>query len=111
MYTDLYKQLRLLPGSIVTDDGELAWNAETIQHVLQLTAKNNWIILGGDVLTKTKKYTYDNWHFEVNPHCSLKHNVKASVDKCAQYVSGYVKAHGDNFLFVPVISNAFVGGN
>lgn len=111
MYTNLYAQLRSLLGGGVTNGGELAWEPQKIQHILKLAIENNWVILGGDVLTKTQKYTYDNWYFEVNPQCSLKHNVKASVDKCAQYVFDYVRAHGDNFLFVLVISNNFAGGN
>ena len=111
MHIDWYNKLALLPGGIVTDGGELAWQPEMIQPVLQLVNDNNWIILGGDVLTKSQRHTYDNWYFEVNTQCSLKYNVKASIDQCAQYVSEYIKAHGNDFLFVFVISNDYADGN
>lgn len=111
MQENIYVQLHRLLGGVLTESGELAWTSKQIPSIMELTLENDWIILGGDVLTSAQRYAYDNWYYEPNEEKSLEFNVRASILECSQYVSIYVDKNGDDFLFVIVISNTYVSGH
>ncbi len=47
--------------------GEVAWSSVDVFSVIDLLSKNNFVILGGDVMSKENDklvYTYCNWNTE-----------------------------------------------
>lgn len=110
MHEKLKMYLSNVPNSIKTDWGGIAWPPESIPAILELAKKNNWIVLGGDVLTMEGTHTCDNWYFNPAPERPLMVNVKASIESCLQYVLQYVDRNGEEFLFSLTISDAYIGG-
>lgn len=89
---------------IVTPQGEIAWKAENIPNIVEIARKYNRIILGGDVLTVSGEYTYDNWFYNRDGNVSKQTNVEQSIDKCLQYIGNYLQRNGSEFLFVMVFA-------
>lgn len=110
MHEQLKANIRSIPDGIETPWGETAWPETAIPAILEAALNNNWIILGGDVLTSKLVHTYDNWYFNPVAWDTLKNNVIASIEKCSQYISEYTKRIGSDFYYVLVISDAYSGG-
>lgn len=81
---------------------ELAWKIDDAIAVLRCIAKNNMVVLGGDVLDANKKHTYDNWYYNYNFACSLLENVEKSVEKATEYISKYIAYNGSDYYIVLV---------
>ena len=105
MSTINYSQL---PYSIVTSNGQVVWRLSDLPLLMDYVKENKWIILGGDVLTCSGNYTYDNWHYNPNCYLSLTQNVHQSVAVCLDYVTNYTDRNGSNFLFSLVLSDTFL---
>lgn len=110
MHERIIEYLHHIPYSVETPWREMAWPIKSIPCILDMVLRNNWIILGGDVLTLECKYTYDNWYYNPDPQKSLEQNVKHSIAVCSHYTSQYISTNGDSFLFTVVISDAYIGG-
>jgi hypothetical protein len=110
MYEKLNESMNDVSGGVVNRWGEIVWPVTSVPEILELALTNNWIVLGGDILTLEQEYTHDNWYFTPNPQKPLSDNVQASVEKCRQFISQYVNKNGDKFLFVFSISNSFIEG-
>lgn len=110
MYIPVNERLNCLIGGIKITPEEIAFPVQAIPQVLDLVLENQWIILGGDVLTSELKHTYDSWYYLPDANISLTANVKQSVEKCKRYISEYGKRNGEDFLYAFTISNSFVEG-
>lgn len=99
-----------LPNSIITPDGKYAWVASDLPFLMDYIIENKWIILGGDVLTYSGNYTYDNWYYNPKHSLSVTQNMHQSIAVCLNYVTNYTNRNGSNFLFLPVISNSYCSG-
>ena len=97
-----------LPNSTITPNGKVAWSAPDLLLLKDYVIDNQWIILGGDVLTCSGEYTYDNWYYTPKHSLNLTENIHQSVTVCLDYVSEYTKRNGENFLFSLVLSNSFL---
>ena len=97
-----------LPNSKITLNGQFAWRASDLPLLMDYVIQNKWIVLGGDVLTYSGNYTYDNWYY--NPECSLSitQNVHQSVAVCLDYVANYTNRNGSDFLYSLVLSDSFL---
>ena len=91
-------------------NGEIAWHSDAIPGLMQLALEHRWIVLGGDVLTLSKEYTYDNWFYEPHHQCSLLQNVQESIQSCEEFINKYIAANGPNYIFVVVFSDSFLDG-
>ena len=110
MYISVNERLKYLTGSVKITPEEIAFPIQAIPRVLDLVVENQWIFLGGDVLTPELKYTYDNWYYSPDANISLSANVKQSIEKCKRYISEYGKRNGDDFLYTFTIANSYVEG-
>ena len=99
-----------LVGSILLPDGTYAWDIHSIQSVLHKAQENNWIVLGGDVLTIEGHYTYDSWYYSPEPNTGVAHNVELSIVECKKYIHEYVENHGERYLFSVALSDSYVSG-
>ena len=79
---------------------ELAWSYPFIISLLNDLSQDRIKVLGGDVLTKTKKETFihtgDNWNYEENNSI----DNKGSIDYAINYIKNYVKKNGEDYFFV-----------
>lgn len=98
-----------LHGYVSTDYG-LAWPASSLPTIFNLVNENNWIILGGEVITKNHKHTWDGWSYNPPWNFPLTKNVANSIEKSTSYINTYIQENGDNFLFILTISDAYVAG-
>ena len=110
MNEKLREHLNNIPCGVNTPWGETAWPAKSMPYIRDLALANEWIILGGDVLTLECKHTYDNWYYSVDPQTSLADNVKCSIEKCRQYIDHYIYTNGEDFLFTISMSDAYIDG-
>lgn len=110
MYEILNNFLDSHPGSIKTPTGKIAWSTQDLPRILDIVSANQWIVLGGDILTLAFEYTCDNWYYIPNANLSLSENVSHSVQKSRQYLSEYCRRNGNNFLCVLTISNSYIEG-
>ena len=103
----------LLQKSYQTVCGELAWRVSDVPCLLEHAARENLVILGGDVVTLQGVYTYDNWYYEVSNLQSVKTAVHGSIATARKYVHDYVQKNGNEFLFVLVMQKLLgvVDGN
>ncbi len=103
----------LLQKSYRTACGELAWWASDVPCLLEYAAKENLVILGGDVVTLQGVYTYDNWYYEVTNLQSVKTAIHGSIATAGKYVNDYVQRNGNEFLFVLVVQKllGIINGN
>lgn len=106
----LLSQAHKSMNGVVTDNGELAWTAQQTYEIMKLVEDKQWVVLGGDVLTRQFEYTCENWFFQPNHYTTLAQNVDESIFRCCQYISNFVKKNGDGFLFLLTISDAFIHG-
>ena len=97
-----------LPTPITSPSGEFAWDISGIYKITDYAKKNCWIILGGDVLTKDGKYTYDSWYYKVNTGLSVKQNVDLSIQNCLEYIHQYSERNGNMFYYVPVLTDSYI---
>ena len=109
MYEIMNNELSQIEGAIHTCNNERAWPAKAIPHILELALKNNWIVLGGEVITLAGKYTYDSWFYDPIRQYSLEDNVLRSISVCSEYISDYIREHGDSYYFSVSISNTYAG--
>lgn len=98
-----------LPNAKIINESTFAWTSKDLQLVVNIVKENNWIILGGDVITFQGVYTYDSWHYSPKANVSLTENVSLSVKQCVDYIRRFEAATGKEYLYSLVISNAFVG--
>lgn len=110
MYIEINDRLKDLTGGIAISPKKTAFPISAIPQVFDLALENQWIILGGDVLTPEFKATYDNWFYEPDKKRSLVWNAKQSIEESMRYISAYVKRNGENFLFIFTISNTYIEG-
>ena len=110
MYIEINDRLKDLTGGIAISPKKTAFPIPAIPQVFGLVLENQWIILGGDVLTPKLKPTYDNWFYEPDKKRSLVWNAKQSIEESMRYISAYVKRNGENFWFVFTISNTYIEG-
>ena len=89
---------------VVSVQGEIAWKLESIPYIVDMARKYNRIILGGDVLTASGKYTYDNWYYVQESNAPRQTNVERSINKCLQYINNYLQKHGEQFAFIIVFA-------
>ncbi len=103
----------LLQKSYQTVSGELAWRVSDVPCLLEHAARENLVILGGDVVTLQGVYAYDNWYYEVSNLQSVKTAVHGSIATARKYVHDYVQKNGNEFLFVLVMQKLLgvVDGN
>lgn len=109
MYDHIIKELSRIEGWIITRSNDMAWPLGAIPQILEIASSNQWIVLGGDVVTPSGKYTYDSWFYDPIWRDSLEVNVSQSVSSCLEYVSNYVKENGEAFYFTFSISDTHVG--
>ena len=100
-----------LPNSKVTPSGQIVWSASDLLLVMDYVKEHGWIILGGDVLTCSGNYTYDNWYYSPQQFLDLAQNIDQSITVCLNYVDEYTKRNGNDFLFSLTLSNSFLNGN
>ena len=98
------------PNSIMTPDGQLAWKASGLPSVMEILMSNQWLVLGGDVLTIQGNYTHDSWFYDPIPSISLLENIQNSIKVMMEYVNKYILLNGDDYLFSLVLSDAFISG-
>ena len=110
MYESINDYLANIEGAIRISNDETAFPMKTVQKVFDTISKKQWIILGGDVLTLEFEYTYDNWYYEPDSKTSLLDNVLKSIRKSDQYISNYMKVHGDHHWVVFTISCSYIEG-
>lgn len=94
-----------LPKPIVAPGGECAWDITGIIGITKQAKDNNWIILGGDVITAEGKYNWDSWYYQIDKGLSVRQNVELSIQKCLSYVNQYIARNGCMFYFVPVLTH------
>ena len=82
--------------------GELAWNYSDIVSIMKMLYKNEFVILGGDVINNDLSYTYDNWYYDYNYSLSYEENVKLGFNRSIEYVRNYHVKFGDMFYYVIV---------
>ncbi|MFA6260973.1 MAG: Imm40 family immunity protein [Bacteroidia bacterium] len=78
---------------------EYAWPSDLVIQLIKLTAKNNLLILGGDVLVMKKgipSYTGDSWTYQEN-------DVVEGENKSLDYIKRYIDINGPDFLFAIVV--------
>ncbi len=85
--------------------GEYAFTYDVIPEVIRIIRDHNWIILGGDVLNREGKHTYDNWFYEPDPTKTLEYNVMLSIQETEQYIGELEKKNGKVFQYVFVITD------
>lgn len=100
-----------LPGAIAVENIGYAWEPKNVLKITELAAEKSWMVLGGDILTLTKNFTYDNWYFIPDPFAGVGENVNRSIQKCLLYIEEYGRNHGENVLVALVLSDAYVGTN
>ena len=88
---------------VQTDMGEYAWGYSDYPAILTFIQKNEFILLGGDILTMDLKYTYDNWYY--NPDLTKSHfeNVWQSLAVAEEYLNRYHQLNGAEFYIVFVL--------
>ena len=86
----------------MTSQGEMAWKPENVPDITEIARKYNRIILGGDILTTSGKYTYDSWYYIQDCNISKKANVNQSIDKCLRYINNYIKRNGNQVVVIIV---------
>ena len=104
------RELKKIKSGIQTSGNEIAFKFSALPSVLKIVAHNQWVILGGDVLTQEKMYTYDNWYYKPDLNKPLSENVICSIQKASTYISDYVCKHGEAYLFLFVLSDTYVDG-
>ena len=85
----------------VTVTNEYAWKYKDATEVINTLRENEYVILGGDVLSKNFEYTYDNWFFE-NNNLSRDKTIIESAKKALQYIEWYNSRFGDGFYYIIV---------
>ena len=88
---------------IQTGSGEYAWRYSDYAVILNYFQKNSLIVLGGDVLTKDMKYSYDNWYYNPDPEKTMHENVRQSAAVAEAYLRGYQDRHGAEFYLIFVV--------
>jgi hypothetical protein len=84
---------------------EYGWSYPEIIQVLKILSENEYVILGGDVITTKAdrlKHTYDSWYYNVDPTLKKDTNINASLNKAVEYIQWYQQKLGEGFLYVPV---------
>ena len=89
--------------SIAISDAETAWRIQDANLVLEYLQDQRKIVLGGDILDKQGKYTYDSWYYNVDSNKNLQFNVEYSYRTSTEYISNYMKANGSAFYVVFVV--------
>ena len=98
-----------IPNARKISEYTYAWASKDIPMVMDIAKENNWIILGGDVLTLQGSYTYDSWYYAPQNNVDITENVSRSVKQCVDYIQKYETLMGKQYLYSLAISNAFVG--
>lgn len=98
------------PNAILLDNGMYAFHFSAISTIMDYCLRNNWIVLGGDILTSTAEYTYDSWFFSPKQEFNQKHNVTLSILKCQDYINWYQNKYGDCYLCSLVLSDTYLSG-
>lgn len=93
----------MLPNHIRTSWGEQAWSAKDIFLVLKYHKENQFIILGGDVLTPELIHNYASWFYNVNPKLSKEENVQQSYEVARRYLERYTGQFGYDDYVVLVV--------
>ena len=109
MHNTLKEVLDSIPFLIKTDLGEYACTAQNIPLFVKEVVKHSWIILGGDVLNLDQTPTCDNWYYNPIRNISVQENIRLSAECCLRYSDDYSKKYGNDYLYVLVISDTFVG--
>jgi hypothetical protein len=81
---------------------DFAWKYDDINQILDILLSNKIGIIGGDVLDKEFKYTYDNWSIE-KTEVAGENFVMFSIEKTKKYIENYIKNNGKDFYFVIVL--------
>lgn len=92
---------------------EVCWHYENVKDIIYYLAKNDCVILGGDILIKKDNkfaYTHENWFIEKKPYESYKKYIERSRDKSIKYIDEYTMANGTDFYFVIVYEELEDGG-
>ena len=110
MYISTNSFLSNLIGGVRVSSEETAFPPQMVSQIFNMVAKNQWIILGGDVVTCDLKHTYDNWYYEPIRDLPLFENTKQSIAKSDQYISEYREKNGDKYLYIFTISSSYVDG-
>ena len=110
MHEGLREMLNHMPDVIKTEQGEYACLASNVPAVVNRAINHGWIILGGDVLNPDQSYTYENWYYNPNPRKSLGENIVIAAQICSNYVADYSSKYGDEYLYVLVFSDSYIGG-
>lgn len=96
--------LELEEKSIVLHTNEKAWRYDDALQLIEYAYSNSILVLGGDVLTTGREYTYDNWYYEFVKGHSLSEHTKKSCDLARAYIDAYCGRNGWDYLFVLVLS-------
>lgn len=82
---------------------ETAWRIEDAVLVLEYFRSNNKIVLGGDILTKNLKHTYDSWYYNVESNQLPKFSIDNSIKMASDYIAEYVRVNGNAFYVIFVV--------
>jgi len=114
----LPKQLQIR-ATVLTDLGieNLAWSGQDALDVITNLKKEDWAILGGDVLQwkddgQHIELTYDNWYLDKIPEWSWHEYVVRSYEHTRRYILAYLEANkekGIAFSFVVASLEQFDG--
>ncbi len=91
--------------SVYFSVAETAWSMEDALLVLEYLQGLQKVVLGGDILTKTLEYTYDNWYYEPKPQKDVLFNSKHSIRWAQKYLTRYIKRNGSGYYVVFVVEN------
>lgn len=91
--------------SVYFSVAETAWHMEDALLVLEYLQGLQKVVLGGDILTKTLEYTYDNWYYEPKPQKNVLFNSKHSIRWAQKYLTRYSKRNGCGYYVVFVVEN------
>ena len=90
-------------SSVPFSNSEVAWRIEDAISGLQYFKDSERIVLGGDVLTTSLKYTYDNWYYNPVLDQSLRLNIDQSVEVASKYILEYLRRNGTGYFIVFVV--------
>lgn len=81
---------------------EYAWKYQDVMSVIEYVAKNEMVILGGDVYKLTKESVEildDSWYLIPTPHVTSKESIK----RAKKYIGDYYARNGEQYIYSLVI--------
>jgi len=83
-----------------------AWKFPLVLEVITFLERENYVILGGDVLLYNGEHienTYDSWYFNIDESLTKEQNIKQSVLLADQYLKKYNETNNGEFLYNLVV--------